>query len=40
MDDGVQWEDQKDYTPALYTTRMLGADNIPAEYSNKMRRVW
>jgi len=35
VDDGVQWEDQKDYTPALYTTRMLGADNIPAEYSNK-----
>ena len=35
VDDGVQWEDQKDYTPALYTIRMLGADNIPAEYSNK-----
>lgn len=35
VDDGVQWEDQKDYTPALHTTRMLGADNIPAEYSNK-----
>lgn len=35
VNDGVQWEDQKDYTPALYTTRMLGADNIPAEYSNK-----
>ena len=35
VDDGVQWEDHKDYTPALYTTRMLGADNIPAEYSNK-----
>lgn len=35
VDDGVQWEDQKDYTPALYTTRMLGADNIPAEYSDK-----
>lgn len=35
VDDGVQWEDQKDYTPALYTTRMLGADNIPVEYSNK-----
>lgn len=34
VDDGVQWEDQKDYTPALYTTRMLGADNIPAEYSS------
>ncbi len=33
VDDGVQWEDQKDYTPALYTTRMLGADNIPTEYS-------
>ena len=35
VDDGEQWEDQKDYTPALHTTRMLGADNIPAEYSNK-----
>ena len=35
VDDGVQWEDQKDYTPTLHTTRMLGADNIPAEYSNK-----
>lgn len=35
VDDGVQWENQKDYTPALHTTRMLGADNIPAEYSNK-----
>lgn len=35
VDEGVQWEDQKDYTPALYTIRMLGADNIPAEYSNK-----
>lgn len=35
VDDGVQWEDQKDYTPALYTIRMLEADNIPAEYSNK-----
>lgn len=35
VDDGVQWEDQKDYTPALYTIRMLRADNIPAEYSNK-----
>ena len=35
VDDGVRWEDQKDYTPALHTTRMLGADNIPAEYSNK-----
>ena len=35
VDDRVQWEDQKDYTPALHTTRMLGADNIPAEYSNK-----
>ena len=35
VDHGVQWEDQKDYTPALYTIRMLGADNIPAEYSNK-----
>lgn len=35
VDDGVQWEDQKDYTPALYTIQMLGADNIPAEYSNK-----
>lgn len=35
VDDGMQWEDQKDYTPALYTIRMLGADNIPAEYSNK-----
>lgn len=35
VDDGVQWEDQKDYMPALYTIRMLGADNIPAEYSNK-----
>lgn len=35
VDDGVQWEDQKDYTPALYTIRMLGADNIPAKYSNK-----
>ncbi len=35
VDDGVQWEEQKDYTPALYTIRMLGADNIPAEYSNK-----
>ena len=35
VDDGVQWEDQKDYTSALYTIRMLGADNIPAEYSNK-----
>lgn len=35
VDDGVQWEDQKDYTPALYTIRMLGADNIPAEYTNK-----
>ena len=35
VDDGVQWEAQKDYTPALYTIRMLGADNIPAEYSNK-----
>lgn len=35
VDDGVQWEDQKDYTPTLHTTRMLGADNIPPEYSNK-----
>ena len=35
VDDGVQWEDHKDYTPTLHTTRMLGADNIPAEYSNK-----
>lgn len=35
VEDGVKPESPNDYTPAIYSTRMLGADNIPAEYSNK-----
>ena len=35
VEDGVQKEDQKDYTPSLYTTRMLGAGNIPESYTEQ-----
>lgn len=34
VEDGVQSELQSDYTPAIYSTRMMNAGNIPTTYTN------
>lgn len=35
VEDGVEYEDAADYTPELYSTRMLGAGNISTAYTTK-----
>lgn len=34
VEDGVKPESQSDYTPAIYSTRMMNAGAIPADYTN------
>ena len=35
VEDGVKPESTKDYTPAIYSTRMMNAGAIPADYTNQ-----
>ena len=35
VEDGVKPESQSDYTPAIYSTRMMNAGAIPADYTNQ-----